>query len=174
MEHADKRMLAGREARTCWLAEIIPNCTFFMTQLETFYVLDEATPSSIYGNFVALILLAASFVEHWFTASFSQRGYHKEASRGLSVHPSTSPTPTILGKAGNSRLIRTPFVHLKPSDHKHTICRRSIKLGDYSKSVLEEDVKEAVIAMYSVTVHALSRDPRINLERPPQAAWHFS
>lgn len=152
-------MLPERAGRARWLAEIIPNRHSFGMPLETFYVLDETTSSFIYGNYVAVIVLATSFVEHWLTAKLSARGYQKEASRGLSAciniaRAQSLVDPTILDKADRLRLIRNPFVHLKPFEHEHALDRRSLKLGAHPKSLLEQDAKEAIIAMYAVAVYA--------------------
>jgi hypothetical protein len=162
LEKADKRMLSERAARARWLAEIIPKRTYFGMPMETFYVLDETTSSFIYGNYVAVIILSTSFVEHWFTAQLSERGYEKEARRGLSVSIQTARSQNlvdslILDKADRLRLIRNPFVHLKPFEHEHNLGSRSLRLGAHPKTILEQDAKEAIIALYAVAVYAFGR-----------------
>lgn len=162
LEKADKRMLSERAARARWLAEIIPKSTYFGMPTETFYVLDDTTSSFIYGNYVAVILLATSFVEHWFTAHLSARGYEKDAFRGLSASIQTARSQNlvetlILDKADRLRLIRNPFVHLKPFQHEHNLGSRSLRLGAHPKAILEQDAKDAIIALYAVAVHAFGR-----------------
>jgi hypothetical protein len=162
LEKADKRMLSERAARARWLAEIIPKRTYFGMPTETFYILDETTSSFIYENYVAVILLATSFVEHWFAAHLSARGYEKEAPRGLSASIQTARRQNlvetlILDKADRLRLIRNPFVHLKPFEHEHNLGRRSLRLGAHPKAILEQDAKDAIIALYAVAVHAFGR-----------------
>lgn len=162
LEKADKRMLSERAARARWLAEVIPKRTYFGMPIETFYVLDETTSSFIYGNYVAVIVLATSFVEHWFTAQLSERGYQKEAARGLSASIKTARSQNIvdviiLDKADRLRLIRNPFVHLKPFENEHNLGSRSLRLGAHPKTILEQDAKDAIIALYAVAVHAFGR-----------------
>ena len=118
VERADKTTRPDRAARTRWLAKAIPKGYGFGLPLETVYVLNDAISSFIAGNFVAVIVLSSAFVEHWFTACLSERGYEKEASRGLAASIKLASThdlvqPAILSKVDRLRLIRNPFVHLK-------------------------------------------------------------
>jgi len=130
--------------------------------LETFYIFEEAKSSFVYGHFVAAIVLAASFVEHWFTASLAQRGYEKEAARGLAAsikiaREKNLVNPVLLDKADRLRLIRNPFVHLKALGHEHTIGQRLLRLRQGPKEVLESDAKEALMVMYLVAAYAFGR-----------------
>jgi hypothetical protein len=108
--------MAERAARVRWLSRIIPRDRMFGMPLETSLVFEEAKASFVYGNFVAVIVLAAAFIEHWFIASLEARGYHKEASQGLAAAISCARRNNlvdsmILDKSDRLRLIRNPFVH---------------------------------------------------------------
>ena len=69
LERADRRTLADRAARVRWLDGVIPKNVGFGLPLETAFVFEEAQYSFTYGNFVAVIVLAAAFVEHWFASN---------------------------------------------------------------------------------------------------------
>lgn len=163
LERGDKKTLPMRAARVRWLSEIIPRNRAFGMPLETSLVFEEAKASFVYENYVAVIVLAASFIEHWFIASLSNRGYEKEASQGLAaaikcarVHGLVDQV--ILDKADRLRLIRNPFVHLKEFDHQHSIGQRMAKTRTFDiRAILESDAKEALIAMYGVAVYAFAR-----------------
>jgi len=128
--------------------------------LETALIFEEAKSSFVYGNYVAAIVLAAAFVEHWFVASLNSRGYHKEASQGLAAAISCARSndlvdQSILDKADHLRLIRNPFAHLKSIDHEHIIAQRMAKSRQFQISeLLEADAKEALQAMYGVATYA--------------------
>ncbi|HWR73125.1 MAG TPA: hypothetical protein VN604_08135 [Nitrospirota bacterium] len=162
VERADKRSVPFRAARIRWLTQVIPKNMGFMMPMETFYVFEEAKASYVYGNFVAAIILAASFVEHWFAAGLGMRGYEKEASRGLAASIKVAREknlvdPALLNMVDRLRLIRNPFVHLKPFEHKHNIGQRSLKQRIHPEAKLESDAQEALITMYGVAVYAFGK-----------------
>lgn len=162
VERADRRTVPLRAARIRWLSQVIPKNTGFLMPMETFYVFEEAKASYVYGNFVAAIVLAASFVEHWFSAGLGMRGYEKEASRGLAASIKVAREKnlvnlSLLSKVDRLRLIRNPFVHLKPFEHEHSIGHRSLKQRIHPEMKLEADAQEALITMYGVAVYAFGR-----------------
>jgi hypothetical protein len=161
LERAEKRALPDRAARVRWLYDTIPKGGMFGMPLETLLVFQEAKSSFIYGHFVATIVLAASFVEHWLAGNLDGLGYHKEASQGLAATIKCARSndlviPLILDKADHLRLIRNPFVHLKPFEHEHTVGQRARAKDTDHATLLENDAKEALIAMYGVAVYAFS------------------
>ena len=162
LERGERKTLPQRAARVRWLSEVIPRNRMFGMPLETGLVFEEAKASYVYGNFVAVMVLAASFIEHWFTASLSNRGYQKEASQGLAAAIKCARRyklvdSIILDKADRLRLIRNPFVHLKEFDHQHGINQRMAKTRNFDiQGILEADAKEALIAMYGVAAYAFA------------------
>ncbi len=163
LERGERKTLPARATRVRWLSGIIPKNLMTLMPLETNLVFKEAKASFVYGNYVAAVVLAASFIEHWFIASLSERGYQKEASRGLAAaikcaRANGLVNPLILDKADRLRLIRNPFVHLKEFEHQHAIGQRMAKTGTFDiLALLESDAKEALIAMYGVAVYAFGR-----------------
>ena len=129
---------------------------------ETALVFEDAKASFVYGNYVAVIVLAAAFVEHWFMSGLGDRGYPKEASQGLAAaikcaRVNNIVNPLVLDKADRLRLIRNPFIHLKSFDHQHTIAQRMAKTRKFDiQAQLESDAKEALIAMYGVAAFAFA------------------
>ena len=163
LERGEKKTLPERAARVRWLSGVIPRDRMFGMPVETGLVFEEAKASFVYRNFVAVIVLAAAFIEHWFLASLEARGYHKEASQGLAAaincaRRNNLVDSIILDKADRLRLIRNPFVHLKEFDHKHGISQRMARTRNFDiTALLENDAKEALIAMYGVAVYAFRR-----------------
>lgn len=163
LENQDEKSRADRAARVRWLSQTIPKNLTFATSLETALVSGEATASFVSGNFVATIVLSAAFVEHWLVASLSSRGYQKEASQGLGAAIRCAMAknlvdPLILDKVDHLRLIRNPFVHLKSFDHQYGIGQRMAKNRHFDiPALLEEDAKEAIVAMYGIAIYAFRR-----------------
>jgi hypothetical protein len=127
--------------------------------LETGCVFEDAKSSFVNGQFVASIVLAASFVEHWLTSGLARRGFEKEAERGFAAsirfaRKMKLVDPFLLDKADRLRLIRNPFAHLKLVSNEDTIGQRSAELRQAPHTVLENDAKEAMIAMYGVALYA--------------------
>jgi hypothetical protein len=119
---------------------------------------EEAKSCFVYGHFVAAIVLAAAFVEHWLISNLNSRGFQKEASRGLAgaikfARKNKFADPIVLDKAEQLRLIRNPFVHLKEFDHEHTLTQRTGKHQTDPWTQSESDARESIIAMYAVAAY---------------------
>lgn len=158
LEAVDTRTRSERAARVRWLNGVIPRRHSFGMPLETFFVFDEAQGCFVNGTFVAAVVLAASFVEHWFVAKLSERGFEREAGRGLASCIKTAKAagivhPTLLAKVDRLREIRNPFAHLKSFDHEHTVGRRLMKSPQDPRALLERDAKDALEVMYSVATY---------------------
>jgi hypothetical protein len=158
----EKATLPLRAERIRWLERVIPKDRAFGMPLETFYVFEEAKSSFVYGCFVGSVVLAAAFVEHWLAARLSQRGFGKEAERGLAAmieccRKHDLVNSTLLDKVERLRLIRNPFVHLKSFQHPHGIGQRALRTRLHPQETLEQDARESLIVMYSIAVHALSK-----------------
>jgi hypothetical protein len=159
LERADKRQNPFRAARVRWLKGVIPKNISYVLPVETALVFEEAKSCFVYGHFIATIILAASFIEHWLISSLQSGGHCKEASRGLAAAIKFARSthlvdPVVLDQADHLRLIRNPFVHLKEFDHEHTITQRAGKYKTDPWTLSEKDAKEALIAMYAVAKHA--------------------
>ena len=161
LEHAEKATLPVRAERIRWLQEVIPKNRAFGMPMETFYVFEEAKSSFVYGCFVASTVLSAAFVEHWLVARISQKGFSKEAERGLSAiieccRKNNLLNPALLARVDRLRLIRNPFTHLKSFDHPHGLGQRSLRGRSHPETVLESDAKESLTTMYTVAAHAFT------------------
>ena len=156
---SDKETLSERAARLRWLSSVSPRVYMLGLQIETAIVLQETQVSFVNGSFVAVIVLAGAFMEHWFAGSLAKRGFEKEASRGLAAAIKCARVnklvdPLILDGADRLRLIRNPFVHLKDHDHEYTIGQRMMKPQPRDiLSMLESDAKDAVVAMFAVATY---------------------
>jgi hypothetical protein len=142
-----------------WLAGVTPKNVGYLLPVETALVFEEAASCFIYGHFIATILLATSFVEHWLTGSLRSRGYSRQASQGLAAaikfaRAKNLADPIVLDKADQLRVIRNPFVHLKDFDHEQTVTQRTLEHKTDPWTLSENDAREALIAMYGIAMHS--------------------
>jgi len=159
LERHELQNVPERAERIRWLSTVIPKGSGYMMSLESARVFQEAKDCFVYGQFVATLVLAASFMEHWLGGVLSAAGQHKVAGQGLKAiiaHCRESRViPSVLcDKIDALRLSRNPFVHLKPFDHSHNLGQRMLSRRMHPDSILESDAREALVAMYSVAVHA--------------------
>jgi hypothetical protein len=122
LERLDRATLPARAARVRWLSQVIPKNIGFLMPTETHYVFDGAKSAFVQGNFVAVIVLSSAFVDHWFAAGLARHGSKNKAKGTLEsliklARAEKLADETLLQSADRLRLIRNPFVHLKPFDH---------------------------------------------------------
>jgi hypothetical protein len=159
LEKADKASLSRRGMRVRWLAQTIPRNILMAMPYETMCVFQEAKASFISGQFVATIVLAASFLEHWFASKLGSIGFDKEASQGLAAsidcaRKNNLVPSVLLDKADRLRQIRNPFVHLKSFEHEHNISRRAFVMRQHPDQLLERDAQDSLTLMYGITLYA--------------------
>lgn len=162
LEKVDRDELPQRAERVRWLQRVIPRNSGYGMPFETYFVFEDARSSFVYGQFVATVVLAASFIEHWFSANLSLLGYEKAGNAGLAAAVACARDydlvpAVVLDKVDRLRLIRNPFVHLKQFDHPHSIGRRSLAAKEPPAETLEKDAKEALITMYATAAYAFRR-----------------
>ena len=159
LERVDRASVAERAARVRWVAKTIPRNIFMAMPFETATVFQEAKSTFIAGHFVATVVLAAAFVEHWFASNLIGLGFTKEAAKGLAASVTCARqhnlVPSVLlDKADRLRQIRNPFVHLKSFEHEHNLTRRAFSVGKLPHELLERDAKESLNLIYAVGLYA--------------------
>jgi hypothetical protein len=158
LERRDRTQNRARAGRIRWLSGVMPKNISYLLPVETALVFEEAKSCFVYGNFVATIVLAASFVEHWLTSNVQTGCHGKQAPLTLAsairlARATDLVDPTILDRADKLRLIRNPFVHLKDFDHEHTVTQRAGRFETTPWTLLEKDAEEALITMYGIAKH---------------------
>lgn len=159
LEKHELKNVPERAERIRWLSTVIPQNSGYMMPLESMKVFQEAKDCFVYGQYVATVVLSASFVEHWLGSILIARGAQKVSAQGLAAiigHCRENDLlPAVLcDKVDALRKIRNPFVHLKSFDHPHGLGQRMLKQRTHPDTILEADSKEALVAMYSVAIYA--------------------
>lgn len=157
LEQKELAQISERAARVRWLERVIPKRHYGMP-LESFMVFNEATGCFIYGHYVATIVLCSAFCEHWLGSLVEGPDAEHITSKGLASIVSYCKTNQVLPKVicdkpDTLRSIRNPFIHPKPFDHPHNLQQRMMKQRTSPDEVLEQDAKQALIAMYSATIY---------------------
>jgi len=160
LEKYDRETLLDRVERLRWVDKVFPKGYDFMMPPETAYIFDEAKMAFLNGEFIATLLLASAFVEHWLGIPLQSKGFHKEAQKGLGAIIECARANNLvhgylLDKADHLREIRNPFVHLKPFAHKHSIMQRAMNGLSHPVEIMENDAKEALSIMYTIASTSL-------------------
>ena len=116
---------------------------------------DEAKTTYVNGEFVATILLANAFSEHWLGSFLARQGYFSEARGGLKsiidcMRINNLLHEYLIAKIDRIRETRNPFVHAKPMEHQHRLTQRMIREHRDHLDILEADAKVAVSVMYEI------------------------
>lgn len=128
---------------------------------ESLAALDEAANAFREGHFISVILLALAAVEHELVealvdgslATYSVKA--KDATDRARQHQVLDVA--LLERVTQLRLVRNPFVHLKPPDHAHGYAHRYIARRVHPKKLLEEDAQEVFQVMYSCSARCSNR-----------------
>lgn len=151
----DRDTFAERLERLKYLDSVVPQAAGMMAGLETVLVFQEATLAFVNGAFVATIMLAQAFVEHWLQAYLEREGFSKEADQGLSAIASCCRdshllSEYLLDKVDHLRQVRNPFTHLKPYHSPFTMSHRLLVERVPPDEILEREAREAIGVMYTV------------------------
>lgn len=128
---------------------------------ESYRIFKEVQSCFINAEYIAVVVLAQSFIERRFQESLKNFGFEKESKlslnkiikkfKGKSVIPDY-----FLDKVDTLRLKRNPFVHLRDVMDKDNLFSRSRMLTQDAQDVLEKDAKDAISLMFeSIRIRVL-------------------
>ena len=142
--------------RVEYLKQIIPDAWYLMG-FESHCVFSEAKNAFINGEFVAVILLANAFIEHWLQAYLESKGFVAESKKGLQQILNFMKTNKMLHrylvkKINHLRLLRNPFAHLKPINYPHRIMNKISSQRKLPDEILEEEARSAIELMYQMSI----------------------
>ena len=126
---------------------------------ETMLVFKEAKDCYIAGHLIAALVLAAAFIEHWMSGFIAARGFEAESKKGLAActecaRKNSFLPEAVLKKLDRLRVVRNPFVHLKPFDHEHIISRRMLASRTAPEELMDQDARGAISLMYTIGLYA--------------------
>lgn len=149
----DASTRADRAERIRWLSPNVPIIRGFIAPVEATALMEEAKLCYVNGQFVATLVLAASFIEHKLAdalraKSLAKRGLTFEAAIKHCRQSQLFPDE-LLETTDRIRLIRNPFVHRKPDGHEHSLGTRFLNQKIHPKTIIENDAAMAIKAMYA-------------------------
>lgn len=156
LERRDAQTRPERAARVRWLNKNLP--AWMGMPSDSWFVFNEAKSTYVDGYFIATVVLASAFAEHWLSGRLSAQGFDKEAGRGLAAcircaRKHQAWPDFILDRLDRLRRIRNPFIHLKGFDHDHNLSQRSWLDMKHPGEVAAEDAKfalETVLALVRI------------------------
>ncbi|GAA0887672.1 hypothetical protein [Rhodanobacter soli] len=152
LSSSDELSRGERATRIRWLSQHIPSVSGFIAPIEATVLMDEARQCFVNGQFVAALMLAASFIEHKLSDALRLKELINdspsfacaiELAQTNQVFP-----PDLLHRTDLIRQIRNPFAHRKPDNHEHSLGNRFLSLHVHPQTVIESDAALAIQAMY--------------------------
>src|SRR5918993_2895547 len=89
LERLDRTTLSERAARARWISRNIPKGGMLLPA-ESLFVFTEARSAFVDGYFIATLVLASAFAEHWMSGVLTGRGLANSARQGCRP---ASPAP---------------------------------------------------------------------------------
>lgn len=147
---SDDMRRSERALRIEWLSALQIHDGIIAGSIDTLGMLHEARDCFVEGSYIAVLLLADSFIEHIITDELIERGLAKYGiNDSIKVARENNIfSINMLIQAGHLREIRNPFVHRKSPTHQHSFGNRFIQSGAHPTALLEKDAKDALALMY--------------------------
>lgn len=157
LEKSDSYTYPVRLERLQYINKITPKHISFLYSVEMHYLHSEAIRSFINGQFVAVLLLSHSFIEHWLEdrieeSKIKRYGNHSLANIIKAMKEKNSANISLLDKIDRLRKIRNPFVHYKPSNYEFSVMNLSIPNKTMPDDLLYKEAKEAISLLYQVCI----------------------
>jgi hypothetical protein len=161
LSRSDDASRSERAARIRWLSQHIPSVSGFIAPIEATVLMEEARQCFVNGQFVAALMLAASFIEHKLSDALRTQGLISDspsfASAILLARSNELFSVDLLDRTDHIRQIRNPFAHRKPDNHEHSLGNRFLGQHVHPQTVIEDDAAIAVQAMYEYFTLTLVR-----------------
>ena len=154
LERRDRQTLSTRAARVRWVGRNLPKGGMLLPS-DSLFVFTEARSTFVDGYFIATVVLAAAFAEHWMAGILTGRGFGAECKAGLRACITCARMHDVwpdfvLARLDHLQSIRNPFIHLKDFSHPHALAQRSWLKGRTPEDVLEQDAKEALESIFAL------------------------
>ena len=155
--HEDIRCHKDRLSRLDWLISNMPDANYltFPGSLISNYLFEETRYCFVYGQFLAVIVLGLSYIEHTLAALFYMAGRDDLERATIS---------TLLREAKNEGLItenefdnlerarkaRNPVTHFRRPSHVETFEYRAVTKNELPYTVIEVDAQNVMATVFSL------------------------
>jgi hypothetical protein len=145
----------NRLARIQWLASRTPAVNYlrFDGGWLTKSLYEEARYSFVYAQFLGVIMLGLSFIEHTLAAIFYASGRNdlQRASISRLLQEAVEEgwlTPVEFENLDHAREIRNRITHFRPPLHDHTIEYRAMTENEMPYALIENDARHVMEAVF--------------------------
>ncbi len=142
-----------RAERIVWLSQHQVPYGLISGPTDSMRLLREAGCCFVYGQYVATLVLAGTFIEHALVDALQRRnlaGRISSFKTAIQRAAEKSVFPTdLLARADELRKIWNPFAHPKQQGHQHSLGNRFVARKQHPQSDLEEDAKAALEVMFA-------------------------
>jgi hypothetical protein len=157
LDKYDSSSYSDRLERLKYINKITPKNIGYLYSIEMHYLHSEAIQSFINGQFVGVLLLAQSFIEHWLDNRVENEKIKKYGNNTLAnvvkvMKENNSANQSLLDRIDRLRKIRNPFVHCKPSNYEFNVMNLSLPDKIMSDDLLCKEAKEAISLLYQVSM----------------------
>ncbi|HSH73760.1 MAG TPA: hypothetical protein VK974_11960 [Methylophilaceae bacterium] len=151
LEHSDNDRRLKRAERTVWISQYEIGGVI-AGSVEVIHLLQEARNCFVEAHYIATLMLATAVIEHLISnklLQISKAKYGISFERAIEIAREEKIfSSDLLDSADKLRQLRNPFAHLKPGNHESTLANRFVAQKRHPIAVVEDDAKEAVVAMY--------------------------
>lgn len=137
-----------RLARLDWLISNMPDANYlaFPGGLMSKYLFEEARYCFVYGQFLAVIVLGLSYIEHTLAALFYMAGRNdlERATISTLLREAKNEgwvTETEFDNLERARKVRNPVTHFRRPLHDETVEYRAVTQNELPYTIIEEDVQ---------------------------------
>ncbi len=155
LDREDSVCREGRLSRLRWLARLMPEGPHlvFSGGLTVKYLFEEARYCFVYGQFLAAIMLGMAYIEHTLAALLYAAGRSDLERANVSTLLREAVALGWLDQAefdklDHARSMRNPISHFRRPLHEETVDYRSVTQGEMPYSILEEDARHVMQAVF--------------------------
>ena len=154
----DQVTLNDRIERLNWLANQAPDddrLWKFHGGLHTKYLFEEARYCFVYGQFLAVILLGLSFIEHTLASLFYGSGNDALEKASISRLLAEALSAGWISQEqykhlDNARNIRNSFAHFRKPGDEERMEFKMFKEDKYLYEIIEEEARFIILTMFGV------------------------
>ena len=140
-----------RLARLDWLISNVPDANYmtFPGGLMSKYLFEEARYCFVYGQFLAVIVLGLSHIEHTLAALFYMAGRNDLERATISTLLREAKTEgwvteTEFDNLERARKVRNPITHFRRPLHDETVEYRAVAQNELPYTIIEEDAQHVM------------------------------
>jgi hypothetical protein len=144
-----------RLSRLDWIASKMPdsNCLSFPGGLTAKYLFEETRYCFVYAQFLAVIVLGLSFIEHTLAAMFYAVGRSDLERVSISILLREALlagwiTQTEFDSLDRAREIRNPVTHFRRPLHEDKVEYRAVTQNELPYTIIEDDARQVMESVF--------------------------